>query len=80
MVPPDTMPGENLVTAVPRLTPRFALMALGPVLVTVVPARTAKLPAVPRPTGAVAAVAGCEARNMATAIAPAAADPPASQA
>ena len=33
-------------------------MMLGPVLVTVVPARTAKLPAVPRPTGAVAASAG----------------------
>jgi hypothetical protein len=80
MVPPVTVPGGNPVTAVPGLTPRSPLMALGPVLVTVVPARTAKLPAVPRPTGAVAAVAGCEARNMATAIAPAAAEPPASQA
>src|ERR1700685_4193058 len=81
IVPLDTMPGGNPVTAVPGLTPRFPLMVLGPVLVTVVPARTAKLPAVPRPRGPVAAVAGCEARNMATAIAPAAtAEPPASQA
>ena len=31
---------------------------VGPVLVTVVPARTAKLAAVPRPTGAFSATAG----------------------
>jgi hypothetical protein len=55
---PFTMPGGNPVTAVPGLTPRSPLMTLGPVLVTVCPARTAKLPAVPRPTGAVAATAG----------------------
>ena len=58
MVPPVTMPGGNPVTAVPGLTPRSPLMVLGPVLVTVCPARTAKLPAVPSPTGAVAATAG----------------------
>jgi len=33
------------------------LMRLGPVLVTPAPASTAKLPAVPRPTGAAAAAA-----------------------
>ena len=71
IVPLDTMPGGNPVTAVPGLTPRSPLMVLGPVLVTVVPARTAKLPAVPRPTGAVSARAGCEAMNKA--MAPAAA-------
>jgi hypothetical protein len=49
---------------------------LGPVLVIAgVPARTAKLPAVPRPTGAVAATAGWAAMNMA--MAPAAATGPA---
>jgi hypothetical protein len=58
IVPLDTVPGGNPVTAVPGLTPRFPLMLLGPVLVTVVPARTAKLPAVPSPTGATAAAAG----------------------
>jgi hypothetical protein len=78
MVPPVTMPGGNPVTAVPGLTPRFPWMRLGPVLVTVCPARTAKLPAVPRPTGAVAATAGCEAMNMA--MAAAATGPAASQA
>ena len=43
------------MTAVPGLTPRSPLIALGPVLVTVEPASTAKLSAVPRPTGAWAA-------------------------
>jgi hypothetical protein len=41
MVPLITVPGGNPVTAVPGLTPRFPLMTLGPVLVTVDPARTA---------------------------------------
>jgi hypothetical protein len=72
---PFTMPGGNPVTALPGLTPRSPLMTLGPVLVTVVPARTPKLPAVPRPTGAVAATAGWAAMNMA--MAPAAATGPA---
>ena len=71
IVPLDTVPGGNPVTAVPGLTPRSPLMLLGPVLVTVVPARTAKLAAVPRSTGAVWARAGWEAMNMA--MAPAAA-------
>jgi hypothetical protein len=44
--------------AVPGLTPRSPLRMVGPVLVTVLPARTAKLVAVPRPTGATAAPAG----------------------
>jgi hypothetical protein len=64
---PVTAPGGNPVTAVPGYTPRSPLMMLGPVFVTVVPARTPKLPAVPRPTGAVAATAGCVAMNKATA-------------
>jgi hypothetical protein len=54
---PFTMPGGNPVTEVPGLRPRFPLMTVPRVLVTVVPARTPKLPAVPRPTGAVAATA-----------------------
>jgi hypothetical protein len=54
---PFTMPGGNPVTEVPGLRPRFPLMTVRPVLVTVVPARTPKLLAVPRPTGAVAATA-----------------------
>ena len=61
-----TMPGGNPVTALPGLTPRFPLIMLGPVLVTVVAAKTPKLPAVPRP-GAVAASAGaCVATSRAT--------------
>ncbi len=65
-VPLITVPGGNPVTALPGLTPRFPLMMLAPVLVTVVPARTPKLPAVPRP-GAVAASAGaCVATSRAT--------------
>jgi hypothetical protein len=55
------------VTAEPGLTPRFPLIWLGPVLVTVDPARTAKLPAVPRPTGATAAPAGWVTANKAMA-------------
>src|ERR1700722_11084146 len=48
MVPLDTTPGGNPVTAVPGLTPTLPLMTLGPVLVTACPARTAKLLSVPR--------------------------------
>jgi hypothetical protein len=44
------------VIAVPGLTPRFPVMTEGPVFVTVEPASTAKLPAVPSGT-AVAALA-----------------------
>jgi hypothetical protein len=54
---PSTVPGGNPVTAVPGLTPRSPVTTLGPVLVTVVPARTAKALAVPRPTGDCAALA-----------------------
>jgi hypothetical protein len=54
---PFTMPGGNPVIALPGLTPRSPLRTLGPVLVTVLPASTAKLLAVPRPTGATAAPA-----------------------
>jgi hypothetical protein len=57
---PFTIPGGKPVIALPGLTPRSPLRMLGPVLVTVVPANTAKLLAVPRPTGATAAPAlGC---------------------
>ena len=41
----------------PGLTPRSPVTEVGPVLVTVEPARTAKLVAVPRPTGGCAAFA-----------------------
>ena len=76
MVPLITWPGGNPVTAAAGLTPRFPLMMLLPVLVTWgVPASTAKLAAVPSPTGAVAATAGWAAMNMA--MAPAAATGPA---
>ena len=54
---PFTTPGGNPVIALPGLTPRSPLRMLGLVLVTVLPARTAKLLAVPRPTGATAAPA-----------------------
>ncbi len=53
-----TIPGGKPVTAVPGLTPTSPLMTEGPVLVTVDPARTAKLSAVPRPTVGSAAAAG----------------------
>jgi hypothetical protein len=67
---PFTMPGGNPVIAVPGLTPRSPLTMLGPVLVTVDPASTAKLPAVPRPTGATAApAADCVRRSTAVAVA-----------
>jgi len=42
----------SLSTAVPGLKPRSPVMVVGPVLVIVEPARTAKASAVPRPTGA----------------------------
>jgi hypothetical protein len=48
------IPGGKPVIAVPGLTPRSPESMLVPVLVTVEPPRTTKLPAVPRP-GAVAA-------------------------
>jgi len=46
---PLSTPGPNPVTAVPGLTPRSPLMTVLPVLVTVLPARTAKVVAVPNP-------------------------------
>ena len=52
MVPFVTIPGGNPTTAVPGLTPRLPLTVVTPVLVTVVPARTANDAAVPRFTGA----------------------------
>ena len=45
---PDTIPGGKPVTAVPGHTPKSPAMVVGPVLVTVEPAKTAKLDAVPR--------------------------------
>src|SRR5205807_6212713 len=47
---PFTTPGGNPVTAVPGLTPRSPVTIVAPVLVTVEPARTAKLAADPRAT------------------------------
>jgi hypothetical protein len=65
---PLTMPGGNPVIALPGLTPRSPLSRLVPVLVTVLPARTAKLLAVPRFTGATAAPAvDCVKMSTATA-------------
>jgi hypothetical protein len=46
-VVPVTVPGGKPVIAAPGLTPRFPVITLGPVLVTVEPPRTAKLWAVP---------------------------------
>lgn len=54
-VPLITVPGGKPVTALPGLTPRSPEMIEGPVLVTVVPANTAKGVAVPNPTGGCAA-------------------------
>src|SRR5664279_4784880 len=53
IVPPFTRPGGNPVVADPGETPRSPVTTVGPVLVTVVPARTAKLRVVPK-TSAVA--------------------------
>ncbi len=48
IVPPTTVPGGNPVIAVPGATPRSPLRMLGPVFVTVEPARTTNESAVPR--------------------------------
>lgn len=56
-VAPPTRPGGKPVAALPGLTPRSWASTLGPVFVTVEPANTEKLPAVPKPTGASAACA-----------------------
>ncbi len=50
--------GGDPVIDVPGLTPRSSLRSLGPVLVTVEPASTEKVPAVPRPSGVTAAGPG----------------------
>src|SRR5664280_252280 len=57
-VPLTTEPGGNPVTAEPGSTPTSPEMTDGPVLVTVVPARTANGAAVPSPTVGWAADAG----------------------
>jgi hypothetical protein len=49
--PSNTVPGGNPVTEIPGLNPRFPVTTVAPVLVTVEPARTAKLPAVASGTG-----------------------------
>src|SRR5665648_1257490 len=54
-LPGVTVPGGKPVTEVPGLTPRSPEMIEGPVLVTVVPASTAKDVAVPNPTDGSAA-------------------------
>ena len=46
-VVPAMVPGPKPVTAVPGLSPRLPVIVDGPVLVTVVAAKTAKLSAVP---------------------------------
>jgi hypothetical protein len=47
MTPPTTIPGGKPTTALPGLTPRSPDTMVGPVLVTVLPPKTAKLAAVP---------------------------------
>src|ERR1700733_7431735 len=54
---PLTCPGGNPVTDVPGLSPRSPLIVVGPVFVTVDAASTAKGPALPSETGAVAGAA-----------------------
>jgi hypothetical protein len=49
-----TVPGGNPVAEVPGFKPRLPLITVDPVLVTVVPARTAKLDAVPKFTAVAA--------------------------
>jgi len=61
-----TKPGGKPVTAVPGLTPRSPEITDGPVLVTVVPANTAKDVAVPSPTVGGAADADGAPTAMAT--------------
>jgi hypothetical protein len=55
---PRRMPGGKPVTAVPGLTPRSSASTEAPVFVTVWPASTEYLAAVPRSTLASAALAG----------------------
>ncbi len=50
--PPEIVPGGNPVTALPGDTPRSPVTTVGPVLVTVEPASTAKDAADPRLTEA----------------------------
>jgi hypothetical protein len=56
-VVPLTVPGGKPEIAVPGLTPRSPVSTEEPVFVTLWPARTAKLPAVPRSTAVAAALA-----------------------
>jgi hypothetical protein len=51
MLPPETIPGGNPVIALSGDTPTSPSTAVGPVLVTVEPAKTANVEAVPRFTG-----------------------------
>jgi hypothetical protein len=60
---PLTTPGGNPVMERVGHVPRSPFMTVGPVLVTPAPASTAKLPAVPNPTGASAAPATLAAMN-----------------
>jgi hypothetical protein len=54
---PVTLPGGKPVTELPGLKPRSPLITVRPVLVTVLPASTPKVLAVPRLTGEPAAPA-----------------------
>src|SRR6266851_637927 len=65
---PFTVPGGlNPVTEVPGQSPRSPLIVVAPVLVTVLPARTAKFAADPRFIGACAAVRFAAVKERATA-------------
>jgi hypothetical protein len=69
-VVPCTIPGGKPEIAVPGLTPRSPVSTEEPVFVTLWPARTAKLPAVPRSTEVAAALAlpGNSARTSAPTV------------
>src|SRR5450759_239736 len=60
---PD-VPGGNPVTLLPGATPSSPVIQLGPAFVIVVPARTAKVPAIPSPGSVAASAVAGQARNM----------------
>jgi hypothetical protein len=62
------VPGGKPITAEPGLKPKSPVITLGPVLVTVEPARTAKLSAVPRFTVVAALIIQARPNVIVTAI------------
>src|SRR5580704_6684170 len=74
-VVPFNVPGGNPVTELPGDSPRSPVTMVGPVLVIVLPARTAKLLSVPRAGWVTALAASGAHRSAATAIVSALAAP-----